>query len=154
MIKVINPIRLEEGQVFIKIKYIDKKLSITGVVAPLYNGDAKGSCGQIQDELTRADRFFNNGWSAMMVDRLYTIWNTWHLNDINAGTPKQEAAIKEWLKQNNYDYLKACDYLKTINLYCDGQDVYGHKCYFVEVPTNIIEWLFELPTTERTPAWI
>ena len=46
------------------------------------------------------------------------LWDHWHLNDMHAGTPEQEQAIAEWKAQGNqYDYGKACDYLKSINLY-------------------------------------
>ena len=43
------------------------------------------------------------------------------MNGMHSGTAKQEAAVKEWLKQTGgrYDYAAACEYLKGIGLYVD-----------------------------------
>lgn len=48
----------------------------------------------------------------------YDLWSKYHLNDMRAGTPEQQAAIKEWKAQGHkYSYDDACDYLKEIGLY-------------------------------------
>ena len=53
-----------------------------------------------------------------VFQKIFGWWLLWHLNDINAGTPEQTAAINQWeLDGNKYDYNKACDYLKSIGLY-------------------------------------
>lgn len=85
-------------------------------------------------------------------------WNEYHLNDLNAGTPKQTAAIKQWKLINKYDYTAACEYLKSIGLYedfeidglaCAGgfpEDVlsgkrgyrYGESRIFRPIPAEII----------------
>jgi len=50
--------------------------------------------------------------------KLMNLWQRNHLNDMNAGTKEQEVAIKDWKSRGNkYDYTKACEYLKSINLY-------------------------------------
>jgi len=49
---------------------------------------------------------------------LHQIWDQYHLNGMSAGLPIQTKAIVEWKKKGNkYDYDKACEYLKSINLY-------------------------------------
>ncbi len=49
---------------------------------------------------------------------VYDLWNSYHLNDMHAGTPEQEKAIEEWKSQGNkYDYEKVCEYLKSKGLY-------------------------------------
>ena len=149
---IVNPIKTNKGQVFIKIVLNDKKLSITGVVAPKINGNCNGGCGQILDCLTSTDIFINAGWNSEMIDKLYDVWEKWHLNDMKSGTPKQEEAIDIW-NQQNYNYIKTCDYLKSIDLYCDGQVIYGHQWLTEEVPKNIIDWLFDLPISVIKPAW-
>lgn len=48
----------------------------------------------------------------------YDLWNKYHLNNMHAGTPAQEAAIKKWEGAgHNYEYAVVCEYLKSINLY-------------------------------------
>lgn len=52
----------------------------------------------------------------------YDLWSKYHLNDMHAGTPEQEEAIEEWIKEwkaqgNEYNYKSACEYLKSIGLY-------------------------------------
>lgn len=83
-IKVINPCICDvykgTANGFVKIEYVNEKLSISGVVGPTRNGDCKGSCGQCIDEIsagTPAD-----GWTKEMLDKLCEIWKEWHLNDM------------------------------------------------------------------------
>ena len=73
---------LAQGDVFCKISFEDSKLSITGVIAPLSNGDANGSCGQIYDSINID--VFNEGWNKTKLAKFIAIWKEWHLNDMNA----------------------------------------------------------------------
>lgn len=108
--------------------------------------------GQCVDKV--AEFFPNDKRLARMVE----VWNEYHLNDLNAGTPKQTAAIKQWKLINKYDYTAACEYLKSIGLYedfeidglaCAGgfpEDVlsgkrgyrYGERWIFRPIPAEII----------------
>jgi hypothetical protein len=69
---------------------------------------------------------------------------------MNAGTKKQTEAIKDWLKNSGqrYDYEKACEYLKKINLYeveHNGQPYkYGHGWIAFEIPRETIERITEI----------
>lgn len=50
--------------------------------------------------------------------KLYSAWKRYHLNGMHAGTPEQEAAIKEWEERGNkYDYEAVCEMLKEKGLY-------------------------------------
>lgn len=50
--------------------------------------------------------------------KIYTWWKKYHLNGMNAGTPEQEQAIKEWKDAGNkYDYDAVCEMLKEKGLY-------------------------------------
>jgi hypothetical protein len=72
------------------------------------SGETGSSCGQCDDNIdprTIAQR------------ELLAIWRKWHLNDMNAGTEEQTAVISIWAAGKNYDYEKACEFLKSINLY-------------------------------------
>jgi hypothetical protein len=68
--------------------------------------------GQMVDEV--ASYFPHN----KKAQRILEIWKAYHLNDLNAGTPEQTAAIREWeARGNKYDYTQAYEYLKSIGLY-------------------------------------
>ena len=72
------------------------------------------------------------------VQRIVRVWRTWHLNDMTAGTPKQETAIAGWkAKGNKYDYSKAVEYLKSIGLYEDDGYKYGHAWLKRELPDDV-----------------
>lgn len=93
-----------DANIFCEIKYEKKQddkyvLSITGVVGPSANGGALGSCGQICmsaladiDEVSPAPK-----WDKSMISQFMQIWDTWHLNDMNAATPEMKEA--GWLEQ-------------------------------------------------------
>lgn len=64
------------------------------------------------------------------------LWKKYHLNAMHAGTPEQEAALKDFPEK---DYTKRCDYLKERGLYevilPDGESYkYGHGWLAEEIP--------------------
>lgn len=60
------------------------------------NGDARGSCGQINiRECVNGE--LSPGWTADQLERLAVLWDRWHLNDMNACCEHQRAA--GWLEQ-------------------------------------------------------
>ena len=71
-----------------------------------------------------------------LFSKIYKFWKKYHLNDLHAGTPKQEKALKkvELLGGNYYD--EACEYLKSINLYEDNGYKYGSSWLKEEIPTK------------------
>lgn len=72
--------------------------------------------------------------------RIEAIWKRWHLNDMKAGTPEQEDAIKAWKAQGNkYDYTKAVEHLKSIGLYEVNGYKYGTAWLKEELPQAIID---------------
>ena len=72
--------------------------------------------------------------------RLIELWEKYHLNDMHAGTEKQENAIKQWEKQGNkYHYEDVCLMLKAIGLYADNGFKYGHGWQYRALPVNIEE---------------
>lgn len=86
MEKVIRVGKNEYGNLFVKIKFIDGKLSITGVEGPKSNGDCCGSCGQINmDDWGITE--YAHGFDGQIEDKLRDIWTSYHLNDTQAGTP-------------------------------------------------------------------
>jgi hypothetical protein len=82
------------ANIFCEIKFEGKRLSITGVIGPLSNGDAVGSCGQIDTTLRerRSEIKLAAGWTDPMLDRFLAVWDEWHLNDMCAYDGEMKAA--------------------------------------------------------------
>lgn len=64
-------------RIFVTVDWDGKRLSFTGVEGPKANGDATGSCGQLD--------------VSKHSPRLATLWERWHLNDMRAGCEHQRA---------------------------------------------------------------
>lgn len=78
------------GSVYCEIKFMDGRLSITGVEGPMRNGDCRGGAGQIDMHLDPAQIVeFADGWNAEIMQRFLDIWHEWHLNDMRAGCKHQ-----------------------------------------------------------------
>lgn len=142
--------------VFCKVEYQDQKLSISGVIGPLKNGNCQGSSGQMYDSIIENLKTFDfaDGWSKTIAFEFVELWKEWHLNDMQAGTPKQEAFIKEWIKENKYDYTEVCEALKKARLYTDKGYKYGSAWLSKEIPDKVLEFFNKLPEASKTPMWI
>lgn len=96
MNKIINPCRVKDGNVFCEITFKDGELSITGVIGPKANGDARGGCGQINmsfaESYPEETRTYAEGWTPELFARFLSTWDQWHLNDMRAGCEHQRAA--------------------------------------------------------------
>jgi len=150
MEKIIKPGKVEGHKVFCKITTKEEsnqlKLSITGVIGPMRNGNAHGG-GQIVMDWRGKNAHnpkvtFSPGWSQKLFDKFLDIWDKWHLNDIQAGCEHQRA-----LGWNNYDEhpsepCPTCGYK------------YGSAWLFMPIPQEVIDFLVALPETDETPAWI
>jgi hypothetical protein len=149
--KVVRPCKTECGWTYCKIKFIDGNLSITGVEGPLPNGNCIGGCGQIIMS-GWGIREYGNGWDKDSVADFRQVWDRWHLNDMRAGTPKQEEYIRDNISK--YDYVAVCSALKEAGLLVDDGYKYGSKWLKEEVPEDVIEWLMALPDSPTKPAWV
>ena len=130
--KKICPVELE-----IKLKRQDGKevFSVCGKVwdhihTYIYCG------GQCLDTL--AEYYQDND----LFRQIYRLWKLYHLNDMHAGTEKQEQAI-EHAKENgllrkNADYTLVCNYLKSVDLYEDTYNdmpyIYGTAWLYRPIP--------------------
>ena len=81
----------KRADVFCKIEFTDGKLSISGVEGPKRNGDAWGSCGQIDMHLRDQQDSIGlaSSWTREMLAQFFDVWRKWHLNDLTAGSPAQ-----------------------------------------------------------------
>ena len=57
-----------------------------------------GKTGQCQHLLVRDGVVPNTklGYTKQMLNKLFEIWDEWHLNDLRFGSPKQMNAINTW----------------------------------------------------------
>ncbi len=136
----VNTYRKNPSPLFVKVKFIDGKLSITGVVGPFKSGNAAGGCGQVYDELLELVTL-NSGWDKHKVTGLYEIWRRFHLNDLHAACEHQRAFGWTWAS-----HPRAICPICAYSL--------GIKWQTEAVPHWVIEYLFKLPESDRIPAWI
>jgi len=170
--KIVTPGRIpSEGFVFCKIELKPSKnpaiqaLSISGVVGPLKNGDCRGSCGQIQDELLRLDfEELNDGWDYSKVMLFRSIWRTYHLNNISAGCIHQEATgwrdelfneSKSSRDQANMRMWSSQDKLGLLSVPCPICGYrYGSSWNVKPIPQWALDFLESLPESNLKPAWV
>ena len=130
-----------------------QNLSISGHIWNSTQTDSI-SAGQNHDEINKHLQG-NRLW-----DDLHYLWTRWHLNDMHAGTPEQEA-ITDQLKR--YDYDLACKLLKSDGLYIVPAEqadpyrrhdtdkgrpyTYGHEWLVWPIPDDILRAIQYLITT-------
>ena len=76
------PGRAHPRPVTVTVKYANGRLSLTGEIG--YRGN--DGCGQIRKPEFSS---FEPGWNQESVDRLWDIWDRWHLNDMRPGCAHQ-----------------------------------------------------------------
>ena len=161
--KTVRPGRIlighREADVFVQIIFDGKRLSITGVEGPLPSGNARGCCGQIVDtldDIQPAD--VAPGWTVEGARELATLWRLWHLNDMRAGTPAQEAHIREHratIRAAPGDFYRAaCAHLDAAGLLVDDGHRYGAKWLHEDIPPAVVAVLRAMPGTDKDPAWV
>lgn len=142
--------------VFATIRYEDGKLSITGVEGPTKAGNCIGSCGQIEGEL---EEFANlaKGWTFSKIQTFRKFWKQWHLNDMTAGSPRQEAFLNE---NGRSDYFQIRESLEKAGLSPDTEYLHDGKPYVYgsdwltrEVPAHVLDFLKNLPDADRPHPW-
>jgi hypothetical protein len=146
--------------VYCKIEFsVDGKLSISGVEGPLPSGNARGGCVQIEMHMTPewlSTLRYAEGWNRAKVAEFLAVWRAWHLNDMKAGTPEQEAELKRHTfpgyPVSHYDWAK--ETLRAAGLQPHNGYCYGSKWLRVEVPAEVVAFLRALPDSPTRPAWV
>ena len=93
-------------------------------------------CGQCLDELAQYSSIKNNS----KFKQVYEWWKKWHLNDLHAGTEKQEQALEDAGMTNwASEYSKCCAYLESIGLLYDNGYKFGTSWLKREIPAEIQE---------------
>lgn len=152
------------ASVFCEIKYDDGRLSITGVEGPRANGDAWGSCGQIEMSLRPEDiGTYAPGWDEEKLVTFLLAWHRWHLNRMIAGSPAQMAYLRDHpITDRLNHYTAACAALADAGLNPDPDHLhngepyqYGHAWLSEDVPEYVLTWLTtSLPDADQEPHWV
>jgi len=151
------------ASIFIKAKIDNDRLSISGVIGPLRNGNALGGCGQIDMEFAHRNENDNDprydnpikpseirfakGWDEEKWFALLDVWKNNHLNDMNAECEHQK--LLGWKYEDHHDP-------KTfIGDKCPicGYSI-GSKWLKRELPQSVVDFLNWLPETDKKPAWV
>lgn len=143
------------GSIFCNIKYNGRKLTVTGIEGPSDDGDCRGACGQIAENLKTIQMYkYAPGWNSDKMLKFARIWKRWHLNDLIAGNPTQEQFLRDY--GHCSDYRATLVKLEASGLSPDPETsyVYGSAWFFEAVPNDVIEWLATLPDADKKPAWI
>lgn len=169
------------ASVYIEVEYIDGRLSLHGVIGPLFSGGSLGGCGQICMEFEHENpddndyRYdhpikpeeinFAKGWNRKLWLKLLTIWKKWHLNDMQAGCEHQRAMGWNKIKLDDskplsYDNMASWkrpeDHPKGVLTkpcpICGYK--YGTAWLKVDVPSEVLNFLRNLLDADRKPAWI
>ena len=140
--------------VFCKIQYKDSgTLSLSGVEGPTPNGNCYGACGQINMHLRGHESCIAPapGWDLERLQKFFSIWARWHLNDMRAGSPAQEEFLRthaaEWETYKaeagsiTSHYTWACKVLAAAGLHPDpGHNDYRYGSAWLreEVPKSVL----------------
>ena len=134
--KVAYSSKSQVNEVTIEITLTNSRLSICGYIWNRQKTDIEAG-GQCYDCIRAL--FPHN----KKVQRIIEIWQEWHLNDMHAGTPEQEAYLKGKGLLGASKYEEACQALKEAGLYevkYNGKPYkYGHDWLKREIPQEIIE---------------
>jgi hypothetical protein len=98
--------------------------------------------GQCLDEMKKFKELrFNT-----LFKKLYKWWKLYHLNDMHAGTVKQEQALDDAKKSGVkiYSYDDSCKYLESIGLLEDDGYKYGSAWLYRQIPDDDYKEILEL----------
>jgi hypothetical protein len=133
----------DAGSLKVSIDWDGQRLSITGT-------EGRDSGGQI---IMHPWNFqtYATGYSAETVAKLRDIWERWHLNDMQAGSPAQTAFLKANPVSRIEHFTEASQELKAAGLNPDPNYLhkgkpyhYGSAWLFVEVPAEALQYLHDL----------
>ena len=103
-------------------------------------GSGLGYGGQCLDHFKeKAEQYMIDESRRELFNRVFAIWNEYHLNCMIAGTRKQEECLKEYEANNKYDYKEARKYLEEHNLLIDNGYEYGTSWLGKQIPTDIMD---------------
>lgn len=154
------------------------RLTISGVEGPRRDGNSEGSSGQIVIGHLPTDGYWikpGDGWTRPAITKFLRTWDRWHLNDMRAGAPDQESALRDQRARGGLDnlpdyYAAACAYLDSCGILTSksaGQIVvhgrsavdasgyrYGSGWVYEPLPSDVVAYLESLPASPDAPPRI
>ncbi len=105
-------------------------LSISGDSAQRTKGRPRwDSAGQIYDSIEMP---------TPNLKKIITIWKKWHLNDLTAGSKRQEDALNKWRgRPKGWSYDEDVQFLKKKRLYNDKGYKYGSAWLVRPLPSKV-----------------
>lgn len=110
--------------------------------------DSRGKCiqcGQCLDEIEKYIEQIENETNKAIFYKVLQWWDLYHLNDMHAGTPEQEHALRKvGLCEFANKYKECCDYLQKIGLLVVRGHRFGCAWLREEIPADIQKEMQEL----------
>lgn len=141
--------RLNQPEVTMQLSYNGSNKPCLSISCSIWNNTHTDivAGGQCLDDLYEYESLANDP----IFNKLYYLWQNWHLNDCKNGTQAQLLAVKEY-----HDYcIKNCivnfnsfdadiDHLKSIGLYEDNGHVYGSRWFYMDIPSEDLKMINDL----------
>ena len=119
------------------------KLTISGSIREI--GVRGGECsGQCEDTILESLKTNTNLAQVSRLKKIIKIWKRWHLNDMNAGTPKQEKFLRDYQKKNpgwKWEYEEC---RKLLVKHLGSEKGYGEAWYYELLPIPVIKELIKI----------
>lgn len=154
----ISRARTVKALVVLTASWDGTRLSITGVEGPRPNGDCYGSCGQLVGWVGTVAEDWNRYTAEPGIDlgKVRELWERWHCNDMRAGSPAQEASLRQMREtlqatgtQPTDWYHHARQWLAARDLLIDNGYQYGTKWLHEDVPSTVLDYFRTLPDGSR-----
>lgn len=138
--------RVNSPEVEMRLDYKDGDMNkpVLSICGELWNSNHTDIVmgGQCLDEMAKlGDLRFNT-----LFKKLHRLWKAHHLNDMHAGTVKQEQALDDARKSGKHlcCYEDSCKYLESVGLLDDNGYKYGSKCLYREIPEDDLKEIISL----------
>lgn len=134
----------DQGRLTVSINWDGHRLSITG-------NEGRDQGGQIIMSPWNFETYAE-GQNAETVAKLRSIWEKWHLNDMQAGSPAQTAFLEANPVNKADHYSAALAALTAAGLNPDPNHLHEGKPYkygtawlTVDVPADVLQYLHQMP---------
>lgn len=138
----------------ITFKYDDIRLEMNIRLTETKSGEALGISGMVYRKNKRGrwmeigggqcldDEYFKEASKrSALVRKVVELWERYHLNDMHAGTEKQEDFLEKHFKDNPNErgYKASCDALDKAGLLVDDGYKYGTNWLFRPIPEKALD---------------
>ena len=135
--------KINELTVELELKQNFKGQYVFSACASIWNGRKTnnlcgGQCFDILFKCLKDNKIMNK-----QFEKIYRLWKLHHLNDLHAGTERQEKALS-LANKRHVDFKERCDYLKSVGLLYDDGYLYGSSWLYREIPQDDLKTIKEI----------